>query len=109
MPRRNLGVAATRLANLNAAWSVEASPAVDPVDLVLTEKKLDPVPKSVDAGLLLIHHRDEVEFRIHLDAEAVEFGSGQIEQLRSVKQGFRGDAADVEAGAAEYGIPFDAG
>src|SRR5271154_2114115 len=101
MPRRDLGYAAIGLADLNAAWSVQASPPVDAVDLVLMEKKLDPVPEGVNAGLFLIHHRDEVEFRIHLDAEAVEFGAGQIEQLRSVKQGFRGDAADVEAGAAE--------
>src|ERR1700691_2432985 len=102
MPRRDLGLAAIGLANLNAAWSVQPSPPVDPVDLVLMEKKLDPVPEGVNAGLFLIHHRDEVEFRIHLYAEAVEFGSGQIEQLRSVKQGFRGDAADVEAGTPEY-------
>src|SRR5271167_2484505 len=101
MPRRDLDFAAIRLGDLNLAGAVQASPPVDPVDLVLMEKKLDPVPEGVNAGLFLIHHRDEVEFRIHLDAEAVEFGAGQIEQLRSVKQGFRGDAADIEAGAAE--------
>src|SRR5271163_2381892 len=65
--------------------------------------------ERIDAFLLLAHHRFEIEFGTHLDAEAREFGSGQIEQLGSVQQGFRGNAAYVETGTTEDACSFDAG
>jgi hypothetical protein len=47
---------------------------------------------GVNADLLLAHHCAEMEFGARLYAEANELRSGQVEQLRRVRQGFRGDA-----------------
>src|SRR5690606_15784307 len=56
--------------------------------------------------VVLVHqHLLEVELRLDLDAEFAELVSGLVEQFRSVQQRLRGNAADIEAGAAE-GRPF---
>ena len=47
--------------------------------------------------------------RRHLNAQAGKIVASRLEHLRSVKQRFGGDTADVEAGAAQRDPALDAG
>jgi hypothetical protein len=72
------------------------------VDLVFLEQKGDAFDVAVDAFVLELHHRGEIELRrADLDAHLAEFFAGLVEQLRRVQQRFRGNATDIETGAAE--------
>ena len=80
----------------------DARLAVKPVDLVLLEQEGDAVDVGGDGVVLVLHHRGEIELRrADDDAERREAVAGLLEHLRGVKQRLGGDAADVEAGAAE--------
>ena len=75
--------------------------AVHRVDLVLLEQEIDALDVAVDALVLELHQRGEIELRrADADAHLGKAMSGLLEHLRGVQQRLRRDAADVEAGAA---------
>ena len=93
---------AVRGRHLDLAGRRDAADALDAVDLVLLEQVVDALDVAVDAFVLELHHRGEVERRLtDLDAHLGEHVPGFLEQLGSMQQRLRRDAADVEAGAAE--------
>ncbi len=88
--------------NFHLARPGDFPDALKCVDLVLLEQIIDALHVAVDAFLLEFLHRDEIEFRLRdADPHAGEIVRRFLEQVRGVKQALRGNAADVEAGAAE--------
>src|SRR5205823_13895331 len=72
------------------------------VDLVLPEQERDALDVAVDAFVLELHHGRKVELRCpDADAHLAERVARLLEALRRMQQRLRGDAADIEAGAAE--------
>ena len=77
------------------------SPVKD-VDLVLLEEVGDAVDVGGDGVVLVLHHRGVVElWRADHDAERRHAMVSFLEHFRGVQQRLRGNAADVEARAAE--------
>ncbi len=70
------------------------------VDLVFLEQKLDTGRVAVHALFLEDLHGFEIESRLDLDAHGLEAVTGLFIKLGCVQQGFRGDTAHIEAGAA---------
>ena len=86
-----------------STWPTAAIRAVpwNDVDLVLLEQELDALDVALDALVLEGHHLLQIERRLaDLDAEVGEMVLGLLEHCGGVQQGLRGNAADVEAGAA---------
>ena len=80
------------------------------IDLVLFQQEGDTVHIGRDGIALVLHHRLEVERRLaDDDAEGGQVMLRLGKFLRGREQGLRGDAADVEAGAAEGLVLFDNG
>ena len=78
------------------------------IDLVLLEQERHALDVAVDALVLELLHRGEIELRRrHLDAHFLEIVAGFLEQMRGMQQRLRGNAADVEAGAAEGRVLLD--
>ena len=97
-------VAAVLGQHLDAAGAGEPRGAAIGVDAVLLEQELDALGVAVDAVLLEGHHLREVELgRADHHAHVGEVLARLLERLGGVQQGLRGDAADVEAGAAVGG------
>ncbi len=88
---------------------LEGGAALEPGDLVLLEQELDPAGELLDRIEPLAVHRAEVELGGHLDAELGHRSAGRgLEILGSVEHRLRGDAAHVEASAAEGLAAFGA-
>jgi hypothetical protein len=88
--------------DLDLAGAGDLAGALHPLDLVLLEQELDALGERGDALALLLHHLDEVELGLHLDAQVGELAAGGLlVELGGVQQGLRGHAADIEAGAAQ--------
>ena len=88
--------------DLDLAGPGDRSGAVHPVDLVLLEQEGDAVDVGLHRRVLVRHHRLEIEFRLaDLDAERSETVTGLLEHFGGVQQRLGGNAADVEAGAAQ--------
>ncbi|MNV14800.1 hypothetical protein D3C71_1054970 [compost metagenome] len=86
------------------------APSSDPVDLVLTEKKLDALGQPGNAFILLLHHLVEVEHGFDFDPQIGEFRAlGRVVQFGGMQQRLGWHATDVQAGAAECGASFHAG
>ena len=85
--------------------------AADPdmgIDLVLLEQERHALDVAVDAFVLEFLHGGEIEHRLaDADAHPGEGVAGLLEQLRGMEQGFRGNAPDIEAGAAEGLVLLD--
>jgi hypothetical protein len=80
------------------------------VDLVLLHQELDALDVAVDALLLEVHHRGQIELRRgNTDAHLGKGVPGFLEHLGRVQQRLRGHAADIEARAAECRILLDHG
>jgi len=84
-------------------------PALEPIDLVLAEQKLDASGQGRHDLVFAAHHRREVECRL-ADPDPVlgELASGFGEFMGGLQQRLRRDAADVEAGPAEADAALDA-
>jgi hypothetical protein len=96
------------LGDFDLAGTNDLSGALDGIDLVLLEQEIDALDVAVDAFLLEGLHLHEIELRLRdADAHAGEIVSGFFEQVRRVQQRLRGNAADVEAGAAESFVLLD--
>ena len=107
--RKGFGFAAVRL-DRNFAGSLDASTALQIIDLVLFEEEGDTLGQVADDLVLLCHHFGQIEgYLAELYAAARESGGGRRIMLRGLKQGFRRNAADVEAGSAEGTAHFDTG
>ena len=97
-------LAAVCVGHLDLAGPEDRARAVDGVDLVLLEQEGDAVDVALHALVLEGQHLGEIELgRGHLDAHGGEAVSRFLEQLGGMQQRLGGDAADVEAGAAEGG------
>ena len=96
--------------NFNFARADDLSGAVDDVDLVLPHQELDALDVAVDALLLEVHHRGQVEFRRgHGYSHLRKRMRGLLEHLRGMQQRLRRHAADIETGAAERCVLLDHG
>ena len=104
---QHLGLAVGGL-DLDLAGRRDPADALERVDLVLLEQEGDALDVAVDALVLELHHRGEIELRLaDHDAHPGEACAGLLEQLGGVQQRLRRDAADVEAGAAEGLVLLD--
>ena len=89
--------------DLDLARRGDAAGAEEGVDLVLLEQELDALDVAVDALVLERHHRRQIELR-RRRPRCPSRRSGapaSSNSSRGVQQRLRGDAADVEAGAAD--------
>ena len=78
--------------------------------LFFLNRKATPLTLAGDRLVLVLHHRGEVELgRGDDDAERAEAMRRLLEHFGSVEQRLRGNAADVEAGAAERLFLLDDG
>src|ERR1700730_10776981 len=94
--------------HLDLAGAEDPARAADDVDLVLLHQEFDALDVAVDALLLEIHHRWQIELRRrYTDAHFREGMPGLLEHLRRMQQRLRRHAADVEAGAAERAVLLD--
>ena len=92
-----------------AAGTGDAPPAGDRVHFVLLEEKADPAGMLLDDLVLAREHRGPVDLHV-FDFEAELFGALKVVvNIGVVQKYFCGDAADVQAGAAEKGILLDDG
>ena len=88
--------------HLDLAGSGDATETREGLDLVLLEQEGNTLDVAVDAFVLEFHHGGEIELRLtKLDAHLAEQVAGFFEQLGGVQQRLRGNAADIEASAAE--------
>jgi hypothetical protein len=71
-------------------------------DAIFLEEERDAVRVGLHHLVLALHHLREVEVDFGQDdAVAGRLVLGLVEELAGIEQGLAGDAADVEAGAAE--------
>ena len=108
-----LGLERLRLAvgglHLDLAGRGDAAGAAKRLDLVLLEQELDALDVAVDALVLVLHHGREIELGLaDLDAHAGRSScAGLLVQLGGMQHRLRGNAADIEAGAAEGRVLLD--
>src|SRR5438105_2704320 len=80
------------------------------VDLVLLHQELDTLDVAVDALLLEVHHRRQIEFRRgNADAHLGKGVRVLLEHFAGMQQRLRRHAADIEAGATESRVLLDHG
>ncbi len=102
--------AAVRRRHFDLARRDDACRADERIDLVLLEQEGDAVDIGGNRVVLVLHHRHEIELRLAGDdAEGGEIMRGLGELFGGMQQRLRGNAADVEAGAAEGLALFDDG
>ena len=94
--------------NDNFARRCDLRLADNAFDLVLSEQKLDTPGELADDLVLVRHHGRKIEARRAGDAEAGKVVTRQFVEVARMKQGFGGNAADVQAGAAEGAAAVDA-
>ncbi len=96
--------------HLDLAGAEDLARAAQDIDLVLLHQEFDALDVAVDALLLEIHHRRQVEFRRgNADAHLGERMRGLLEHFGGMQQRLRRHAADIEAGAAECWVLLDHG
>src|SRR5207248_4300532 len=88
----------------------QAPAAVDPVDPVLLEKLLDAPCEARDNPVLAAHHSFQIQLdTTYLDAVVRCLLLDLVEEFARIQERLGGDAADVQAGAAECRAALDAG
>ena len=98
------------VADLDLAGLRDRAPALEPGDLVLLEQELDALGVLADDVVLVGQHLVPVDR--HLGAHEAHFLKvfmGFVQRVAGVQQRLRGDATDVQAGAAERVAAFDNG
>ena len=94
--------------HLDLAGRDNAGSAAKRLDLVLLEQKRDAVDVGLDILILVFEQGRELDGGFaDLDAHLRKARAGFLVQFRGVQQRLRGDAADIEAGAAEGGVLLD--
>src|SRR5690606_26382487 len=97
-----------RAGHFNAAFAGDGAETFDVIDLVLLHQELDAFGEAVDGVVLLLQHLRQIEFdAADLHAHRRERLGRRFEILAGVQQRLRGNAADIEAGAAELAAGFD--
>src|SRR5262249_43762725 len=98
------------VADDNTAGAVDAAGSGDHRDLVLLHDEGDAGSEAVHRIRLLLQHRVEIELEaVDHDAEAGEILRRGLVEFGGMQQRFGGDAADIEAGAAELVALLDQG
>ena len=100
-------------AHLHAAAARQTRAALDPVDLVLLEQELDAFGETLDDLVLAGLHAGHVDRRAlrgvaERDAPLLRV-LHDLERVRVLEQRLRGDAAPIEARAAERRLALDHG
>lgn len=96
------GLAAFNEVDRNGVLVLESASSLDVLDVVLLEQELNTLCQTSDRGVLCLHHRREVELDISdLDTAVLGVVQDLVVEVRVVKEGLRGDAANVQAGSAE--------
>ena len=97
------------LGDLDLAAAGEPAAALDPGDLVLLEQQLDAAGEALDDLVLAGLHLGHVEADDRLAEGEAPFlpGLGDLQRMRMLEQRLGGDAAPVQAGAAEHRRPLD--
>ena len=91
----------------HAARACPASPASHGLHFILAKEKLDAFGVLVDDAVLARQHRGPVQLEFgDLDAELLGVFEGVVD-LRVMQQDLRGDAADVQARAAQEAVLLD--
>jgi hypothetical protein len=94
--------------DLDRVLVLEGARALDVLDAVLLEQELDALGQAVDRLVLGLHQLLEVQLDVaDLDAAVFRVVEDLVVEMRVVEERFRGDAADVEAGAAEGSALLD--
>ncbi len=89
--------------------AMRALPLIQSI-LCFLKRKATPAVLAVDHPILLRHHGRQIELDArNLDAVAGKAVAGLMEALRGEEQRLGGDAADIEAGAAQGLALLDAG
>src|SRR6185369_11877388 len=102
LDRLRLAVAAR---DLDLAGAEDLALAADDVDLVLLHQELDALDVAVDALLLVVHHRWQIEFRRgNADAHLGKGVRRLLEHLGGMQQRLRRHATDIEAVSVECRI-----
>ena len=90
--------------------TLDPAGADDVVDLVFLEQELDALGQALHDLVLVGQHRRQVELdAADLDPVLAEAVADLLEQMEECEQRLGGDAADIEAGAAESAALLDAG
>ena len=96
--------------HLDLAGRDDAAGAAKGFDLVFLEQKVDALDVALDVPVLVFEQRRQIDARrADLDAHLAERVPGLLIKLRGVQHRLRGNAADVEAGAAEGRVLLDDG
>ena len=91
-----------RFTDLDLTGGGDRRPALDPVDLVLFEEKLDALGVAVDHILFIGLHLRPIDLGGRgLEAHGRKIVLGHVQRMGRVQERLGGDTADVEAGAAE--------
>jgi hypothetical protein len=87
----------------------EGAAPLRPGDLVLPEQELDALRVLRDDVVLPLQHAREIEAHaVEVDAVVLGVEARELVVLRGLEQRLRGNAADVDAGAAERLVHLDA-
>ncbi len=87
---------------VTAGTLLEPAEALEPLDLVLLEQPLDAAGERADDAVLARQQLLQIELdRPYADAVVAEAMLRLLEVLARLQQRLRGDAADIEAGAAK--------
>jgi phage tail protein X len=106
----NGGLATLNQVDRNGVFVLESAGSLDVFHVVLLEQKLDTLCQTRHGCLLRLHHSREVEFDIaDFNTAALGVVEDLVVEVRVVEEGFRGNAADVQAGSAEGATLLDAG
>ena len=98
------------IAHLHFAGLRDGAPAFDPVDLVLFEQELDAAGVAVDGFALVGQHLLPIHGRrFALEAHLSKVVLGLMQHVAGVQERFGGDAAHVQAGAAQGFTALNAG
>lgn len=106
--RANGGLATFSKVDCNGVLILESTSALDVLDVVLLEEEFDALGQTGNGGVLRLHHGREIELDIaDFDTTTLGIVEDLVVEVRVVKERFRGDAADVQAGSAEGATLLD--
>ena len=95
--------------DFHLAGAFDGGEAGESLDLILLHQKLDAFGVFLDDAVLALDHLRVVEHRL-LDRDAFVGGVvGEAPQLGGVQQRLGRNAADMQAGAAQFGVFFNDG
>lgn len=104
------GLATVIESNLDLVLIDERASTLDVLGAVLLEEELDTLGEAGDGGVLGLHEVGKVELDIaNLNTSVLGVVEDLVVQMGVVKERFRGNAADVEAGSAEGSALLDTG